>query len=95
MDRGVQPDGAVRSVYASPNATGVFGADLPTDTDLAATLASRIYPDDQDTFSTYHAVAAGDSAETEVRVRGYDGVTVGDPATQNVEAVRLRGLVGE
>ncbi|MEV4642661.1 ATP-binding protein [Actinoplanes sp. NPDC049548] len=72
----VLPDGTVASVYASPNGVGVFGAELPTGSDMATTLASRVHPDDQHLFADFHAtVASGQPTETEVRVLGYDGVT--------------------
>ncbi|GIJ56735.1 ATP-binding protein [Virgisporangium aurantiacum] len=72
----IRPDGTVHSVYASPNGTGVFGAELPTDADMGAALAVRIHPDDLGTFAAFHAtVAAGEPADIEVRVRGDDGVT--------------------
>ncbi|GGK34498.1 hypothetical protein GCM10010124_28900 [Pilimelia terevasa] len=72
----IRPGGEVRSVYASPNGTGVFGAVLPTDTDMAAVLAERMHPGDRAAFAAFHAtVARGASAEIECRVRGYDDVT--------------------
>lgn len=72
----MRPDGTVRSVYASPSGTGVFGAELPTGADMATTLAARVHPDDRHLFAGFHAtVSAGLPAEVEVRVLGYDGVT--------------------
>ncbi|MFI7598156.1 ATP-binding protein [Actinoplanes sp. NPDC049681] len=69
-------DGTVRSVYASPNGTGVFGTALPTGFDTATPLASRIHPDDKHLFAAFHAtVSSGQPAEFEARVLGYDGVT--------------------
>ncbi|MFC4066587.1 ATP-binding protein [Actinoplanes subglobosus] len=71
----VLADGRVESVYASPNGTGVFGAVLPVDADMAAVLASRVHPDDMPLFARFHTtVSGGQPAEVEVRVIGYDDV---------------------
>jgi PAS domain S-box-containing protein len=72
----ILPGGAVRSVYASPNGSGVFGAVLPTDADMAAVMAQRMHPADRAEFARFHAtVSAGDPAEIECRVVGFDDVT--------------------
>ncbi|GAA1581232.1 diguanylate cyclase (GGDEF)-like protein/PAS domain S-box-containing protein [Actinoplanes couchii] len=71
----VLADGVVRSVFASPDGSGVFGAPLPTGADMAAELAARIHPDDLLGFAAFHAaVSAGRPAEIECRVHGYDEV---------------------
>ncbi|XVU27801.1 diguanylate cyclase domain-containing protein [Actinoplanes sp. CA-054009] len=68
--------GAVRSVFASPDGTGVFGAVLPTDADMAVELATRMDPDDLPAFTRFHErISAERPAEIECRIRGYDGVT--------------------
>ncbi|MCA2211763.1 PAS domain S-box protein [Jidongwangia harbinensis] len=72
----IRPDGTVHSVYASPNGTGVFGAELPTDADMGAALAERVHPGDREIFQHFHAtVSAGEPADVEVRIVGDDGVT--------------------
>ena len=72
----IAPGGAVRSVYASPNGTAVFGDRLPTDEDLAITMDALVHPDDRHLFADFHAsVCAGRSAEIECRLIGFDGVT--------------------
>jgi PAS domain S-box-containing protein len=72
----VLPTGHVRSIYSSPHPTGVFGGDLPTDADMAQALAERMHPDDKAAFHQFHlAVSAGEPAQFECRVIGYDGIT--------------------
>ncbi|MBW6433872.1 PAS domain S-box protein [Actinoplanes hulinensis] len=72
----MMPDGSVRSVYSSPGATGVFGGALPTDADMADTLAERMHPDDREVFLAYHErIGTGEPAEFECRIIGYDGRT--------------------
>ncbi|GAA3382947.1 ATP-binding protein [Cryptosporangium minutisporangium] len=70
----VLPDGRARSVYASPNSAGVFGATLPADADLAAVFAERVHAGDTASFSDFYATLRdGLSAEIECRIRGFDG----------------------
>ena len=72
----VLPDQSVQSVYASPDGAGVFGAPMPSGTDLAMLLAERVHPDDRGEFGGFGAsVGADQPAEMEVRVLGFDGVT--------------------
>ncbi len=72
----VFPDQSVRSVYASPDGGGVFGAPMPSGTDLAMLLAERVLPEDRAQFAGFNAAIAADlPAEMEVRVLGFDGVT--------------------
>ncbi|GAA3382657.1 sensor histidine kinase [Cryptosporangium minutisporangium] len=69
-------DGTIRSIYTSPNGTGVFGDALPTDLDLGGLMAARIHPDDRSLFLDFHtSIRAGRSAEVECRVVGFDGLT--------------------
>ncbi|MET7423565.1 ATP-binding protein [Dactylosporangium sp. NPDC005555] len=71
----VLPDQSVRSVYASPDGGGVFGAPMPAGTDLAMILADRVHPEDRGEFADLHAAIAADRpAEMEVRVIGFDDV---------------------
>lgn len=71
----VVPEGSFRSVYASPNGTGVFGDLMPAGPDTAM-LADRIHPDDRPAFAVfYDTVSAEEPAEIECRVLGYDSVT--------------------
>ncbi|MFI5890431.1 ATP-binding protein [Actinoplanes sp. NPDC051513] len=72
----VRPSGKTRSVYASPNALGVFGGALPTGGDMNATVLGRVHPEDRPGFVAFHhELAAGRSGEIECRFVGFDGVT--------------------
>ena len=63
----VLPDQSVQSVYASPDGAGVFGAPMPSGTDLAMLLAERVHPDDRGEFGGFGAsVGADQPAEMEV-----------------------------
>ncbi|GAA3381930.1 PAS domain S-box protein [Cryptosporangium minutisporangium] len=70
----IMPDGTVRSVYASPDGSAIFGGNLPT-ADLGRVLADRVHPDDRPAFAAFHTqVSGGESAAVECRVTGYDGI---------------------
>lgn len=76
----VLSDGAVRSVYSSPNGAGVYGGALPTgpdgDGNVAAAAARCIHPDDQHLVDAWHAqLRRGEPAEMECRFVGLDGRT--------------------
>ena len=72
----ITADGDVHSVYASPNGKGVFGARLPTDADMATTIAQRVHPDDLPAFHQFHhTLSTGEPAEIECRIVGFDGIT--------------------
>ena len=72
----ITADGTVRSLYTSPDGTGVFGGLLPTDMDMAGVLAERMDPDDRPAFAAFHAdLCAAKPAEIECRILGYDGRT--------------------
>ncbi|WP_433374038.1 ATP-binding protein [Actinoplanes sp. CA-142083] len=69
-------NGKARSVYASPNAHGVFGGALPTGGDMSTTILGRVHDEDRAGFAAFHEVlAAGRSGEIECRIVGFDGVT--------------------
>ena len=72
----VTPDGPdpLELVFASPNATGVFGGQLPDGARSVSALLQLVHPEDQPVGEQFlKAVAAGEHAEGEVRVRGLDG----------------------
>lgn len=72
----VTPDGPepVELVFASPNATGVFGGDIPDGPRSVDMLLRLLHPDDLVTTKEFlDAVTDGRPAEAEVRVRGLDG----------------------
>jgi PAS domain S-box-containing protein len=84
-------DDSVRSVYASPDGSGVFGERAPTDTHLPVLTAARVHPDDLPLFTGFHAdLTAGRPGDVEVRLVGGDGVTrwVWTRAVPRVEAGR-------
>jgi PAS domain S-box-containing protein len=71
----VHPGGSVMPIYASPDGSGVFGDRLPTDADMAATMVSRVHPDDRSAFAAFQEdLAAGRSTDVEVRLNGVDGL---------------------
>ncbi|GAA0581034.1 hypothetical protein GCM10010172_77460 [Paractinoplanes ferrugineus] len=72
----VRPDQTLGSVYASPDGSGVFGERLAVQWDMAAAMAGRVHPDDQETYDQFLVkLRAGRPAENEVRLIGADGVT--------------------
>ena len=65
----------VRLVFASPNATGVFGGQIPDRPRSVGTLLRLIHPDDRAVTEEFlKRIVAGEHAEGEVRIRGFDGV---------------------
>ncbi|MBU2665999.1 PAS domain S-box protein [Actinoplanes bogorensis] len=63
-----------RLVYGSPTASGVFGG--PIEEGRTPTLTERVHPDDAEIMMSFHnALAAGEHAEMECRIVGFDGVT--------------------
>ncbi|GAA0571861.1 hypothetical protein GCM10010172_65470 [Paractinoplanes ferrugineus] len=69
-------DGTVYLVYASPNSAGVFGDALPTDGDVAASVADRVHPDDLPMFHRFRrSLADTQEAQVEFRIRAADGRT--------------------
>lgn len=72
----IEPDGSRTAVYASPDSSGIFGGQLPADTDLAQAMAEQVHPDDRPVMARLRrTVLGGTAADAEVRVRGLDGVT--------------------
>ena len=72
----ITADGSTQSVYASPNGSGVFGDQLPTDADMAAAVAERVHPEDLPAFHQFHhTLSSGEPAEVECRIIGFDAVT--------------------
>ena len=68
--------GGMASLYASPDASGIFGEQLPAGTDIAATMAERVHPDDRPVFARFTTeLRGGDPADAEIRLIGADGVT--------------------
>lgn len=71
----LHPNGRVRSRYSSPNPTSVFGEGIPEGADPGAFIMERMHPDDVPQFLDYlQRGRAGERADVEVRVRGFDGV---------------------
>jgi PAS domain S-box-containing protein len=69
-------DGRPAVVYTSPDSSGIFGGQLPADTDIARAMAESVHPDDQPAMNRLRdTVIGGTAADAEVRVRGLDGVT--------------------
>lgn len=67
-------DDQVRMVYASPN-TEMFGGSVPDGDDMKF-LTSMVHPDDSDSLEEYSGrLMAGQPAEMECRLIGFDGVT--------------------
>lgn len=72
----ILPDGKIRSLYASPNAIGIFGSAPALDADLGTILAEQLHPEDTDAFAAFStAIGSGQAATIECRVRGFDGST--------------------
>ena len=72
----IEADGSRTAVYASPDSTGIFGGQLPTDADLAGAMAEQVHPDDRPAMARLRrTVLGGTAADTEIRVLGLDGVT--------------------
>lgn len=70
-----QPDGSVKSVFASPDSSGVLGGQLDMSKDLARTIADMVHPDDLHLFVDFNKrVRSGQPIEVECRIIGLDGV---------------------
>ncbi|MGX6603102.1 ATP-binding protein [Micromonosporaceae bacterium Da 78-11] len=68
-------DGAA-SLFASPDASGIFGEQLPAGADIAAKMAQRVHPDDRPIFVRFIAeLRSGESSDVEMRIVGADAVT--------------------
>jgi PAS domain S-box-containing protein len=64
------------SLYASPDASKIFGEPLPAGANIAATMAERVHPDDRPIFARFIAeLRAGEPADAEMRLIGADAVT--------------------
>ncbi|GIE96240.1 PAS domain-containing sensor histidine kinase [Paractinoplanes rishiriensis] len=86
------PDGTSRPVYGSPNGSGVFGGAPPSGDGMADAILARIHPEDAGALAGFSvALNAGEKAELECRVIGYDGVArwVWTRAVPRVEDGRL------
>jgi PAS domain S-box-containing protein len=71
----IMPDGSVRSDYASPNVSSVFGQNLPEGEDPGQHIIERMLPADVPRFLDYvQRGRLGQLADVEVRIRGFDDV---------------------
>lgn len=72
----IHPAGRVELTFASDNGHGLFGGDLPPGGDVGQTMASLVHPDDLERNHAFNlAVAAGQAAEVELRLVGFDAHT--------------------
>jgi PAS domain S-box-containing protein len=72
----IRSDGQPAAVYASPDSSGIFGGQLPEDTDIATAMTEHVHPDDRAVMAGLRdTVTGGTAADAEIRVRGIDGVT--------------------
>ena len=61
-------------VYASPNATGLFGVDVQAESDVLRAMGDLVHPEDQHLNHAFAAsMLAGEAAESQFRVLGEDG----------------------
>ncbi|MFI5958676.1 ATP-binding protein [Cryptosporangium sp. NPDC051539] len=68
-------DGEATLLFASPNGTTVFGADLLTPDGRTVQLSELVHPDDADSLGAFDsAVREGRAGELEARFVGRDGV---------------------
>jgi signal transduction histidine kinase len=67
--------GVVRKIYDSPSGEGIFGGPMPEGANVASVLAELVDPDYMGAYEEFNEkVAAGQPAEVELRVDGFDGV---------------------
>ena len=69
----VMPDGSLRPEYTSGDASGLFGGEQPVGSERA--IPNLVHPEDQPILAAFDdKVRAGQPAEAELRIVGYDGV---------------------
>ena len=72
----ILPDGEITLAFLSADASGVVGGDVREGHDAAALRDSLAHPDDVEVNAAFTAaIRAGQPAEVEERLIGYDGVT--------------------
>lgn len=72
----ILPGGEITLTYASADASGVVGADVRAGLDAAALRTGLTHPDDAEVNAAFTAaMLAGEPAEVEERLVGFDGVT--------------------
>ncbi len=72
----VQPDGRLTLDFISTESSGMLGGPIPEGIDTAAARARLVHPDDVEASAGFTAaVRAGQAAEVEERLVGFDGVT--------------------
>jgi signal transduction histidine kinase len=72
----VMPDGELRPEFSSGDGSGLFGGGGPAEPGrLARVLPELVHPEDRPLLDAFDAqVRAGEPAEAELRIVGYDGV---------------------
>ncbi len=71
----ILPDDQLALVYVSADASGIVGKDVRADLDAVALRQALSHPDDAEAHARFTAaILAGEPAEVEERLVGYDGV---------------------